>query len=861
MQPLRPAVAPGVAAVRLARPSPGSQVIERPSLWQRLESLVGQHRVTLVVAPAGYGKTTLLSTWAAHTDREVVWLNLIEPDRYPGHLARGLDAVLPVRDPGRPEADDAEGADGADRVLVIDDVHLAGEAAREALLPILEQPPPGLRIVLSGRATPPLGLARLLARGDLGRLTADDLSFTADEVDLVGRAVGHPISADRASRLRATTGGWPVAVRLALIASPASVVALRPPADGPTIPELPEYLIDNVLDNLAADLRSFVLAACTCDWLTGALASELAGVRNGAEQLERAVAAGLPLERRGSFRGEPVYRWHPVMAQAGREILLRRDPDECRRLNLVAARAIGALDTFAAASHALRGRDPAFAARLIQSQWLAALLRGDSDQLAELCGQLPTPWSQDPEILAVLAACRRNAGDAASALDLDRRAADGAAGLDAERRRSFDLTLALARLFVLDDAEALAAASTLALASLAAPNTIDGVLRACAMLLIGWTELRLRHARAALTVLAEATRLCRAEGLDDLAGRARANYGFALAFGGDFSGAEAVVAEADPSGSGGASWRRTDGAIEWFTVGWIRYWTGETAEAMEAFRKAVDQGGGLISYAELARCWLLDAAVDTGDPVVIARSELLLADIPDRTIQGLPWRVYRGVARAGVLVTRGKPEEAAGVLDAIITSEPVTPAAHAQAAEIYWRCARVDSARRQADLLPAELPGYLRISGLVVAALCERRSGASASAHALLEEALALGARQRLLRPFGRPDPELAELLAEHADRGTDHEQFLAEALARQQSVATRTPTTQLSGREREVLGWLQTTMTAGEIAAALHISQNTLKSHVKAIYRKLGVENRRDAARLARSQGFPPATPRGRVR
>lgn len=79
--------------------------------------------------------------------------------------------------------------------------------------------------------------------------------------------------------------------------------------------------------------------------------------------------------------------------------------------------------------------------------------------------------------------------------------------------------------------------------------------------------------------------------------------------------------------------------------------------------------------------------------------------------------------------------------------------------------------------------------------------------------------------------------------------------------MATRTPTTQLSGREREVLGWLQTTMTAGEIAAALHISQNTLKSHVKAIYRKLGVENRRDAARLARSQGFQPATPRGRVR
>lgn len=619
--------------------------------------------------------------------------------------------------------------------------------------------------------------------------------------------------------------------------------------DGPSIPELPEYLIESVLDNLPHDLRDFVLPACTCDWLTGELAGELAGVPNGSEQLERAVAAGLPLERRGSFKGDPVYRWHPVMAQAAREILRRRDPGRCRSLHLVAARTIGAMDTFTAAAHALRGRDPELAARLIRSHWLVALLRGDSEQLVELCGRLPSPWSEDPEILAVEAACRRNAGDVAGALELERRAVAGAHGVRA-RKLGIDLTLCLARLFVLDDPETLGAESTRALEQLSAPAAVDGVQRACALLLIGWTELRLRHARVAVRLLAEAVARCRAEGLDDLVSRARANFGFALAFIGDFRGAEAVVGETDEAGSQDATWRRTDGAIEWFTLGWMHYWRGETASAMDTLRKAVDQGGGLVSYAQLAQCWLVNAAVDSGQPAVVAGMVHMLDGIPNHTVQGLPWAVYRGVAEAGMLVLRGELEAAIGLLDAVMSSEPVIPAANAHAAELYWRCGAFDSARRQAALLDGEVPGYLRIGGLVVMALCDRRLGAGASAHTLLEEALALGEGQSLLRPFTRSDPALAQLLADHADLGTEHDEFLAAAIARQQSAAAWPTIEPLSPREIEVLGRLRTRMTTAEIAQELHISVNTLKSHVKAIYRKLGVDNRRDAVREARRRG-----------
>lgn len=220
--------------------------------------------------------------------------------------------------------------------------------------------------------------------------------------------------------------------------------------------------------------------------------------------------------------------------------------------------------------------------------------------------------------------------------------------------------------------------------------------------------------------------------------------------------------------------------------------------------------------------------------------------------------MYRAVAQAGILIGRGRPDDAADALDAVITSEPVTPAAHALAAELYWRCGRPDTARRLAEPLLEGVPAYLRVSVLVVLAQCTWRDGDKKSAHALLEEALALGDAQSLLRPFNRPDAELADLLAEHADAGTEHAHFLGRALARQRAASSREaasapiPGTRLSAREIEVLGLLQTRLTSAEIAQELFISPNTLKSHVKSIYRKLGVESRRDAIRVSRGTAHP---------
>lgn len=837
MSSVRAAVAPGVPAYLVTRPAPGRQDVDRIALRSRLSRAVSDHRVCVLLAPAGYGKTSVLTAWAGREERPVAWLSLTEPDHHPEHLARGLAAAVAELQ--------AAAADGSPRaVLVIDDIHLAGEVAAKAVLrPFVKDLPGGVHLVLAGRSDPGLGLPRLLAAGELTRLDAADLSFSAEEVREAGRVVGTELGQSEAAALQELTGGWPVAVRLALIAYVRTAAPFKPVATG-QIPHLPEYLFESVLAELPLGVSEFVVQACVCDWLTGTLANELLDRTDGAAVLEQVVAAGLPLERRESPGAEPVYRWHPLMAASGRALLQRRNPLRLRELEGRAARALASRDPVAAAGHALKGRDPELASALVRSFWLAAVLRGDSALVEELCGQLPAPDAEDPEILAIRAACLRNSGDADRAGHLDRRARDGVAP-DAEPK-TLDLTLSLARLFVIDSPAELAAESDRARGLLADIAGVGGPLRACALLLIGWTELRLRRSRTAIPLLREAASSCRAEGLDDLAARARANESFGLAFSGDFHAALDLLAAA-AHGEGPAGWHRVDGAIEWFTVGWIHFWTGDADAATDAFQHAADRGGGLVSYADLARCWLTDAAVDTRDPRRVEQSRAALDLVADATIQGLPWPVYKGVAQAGAALLSGRPDATVAILDEVITGDPQLPAANVLAAELYWLCGAHDRALALTALPLDELPSYLRAGPVVIDALAARRSGDRDQAHELIEAALTLCKPQGLVRPFLLHDPELTDLLADHPAWGTRYSELVTTCLARRSFGAGQTSGQVLTVREREILSHLATTMNTAEIAAALHITTNTLKTHLKSVYRKLGVANRRDAVAASR--------------
>jgi LuxR family maltose regulon positive regulatory protein len=137
-------------------------------------------------------------------------------------------------------------------------------------------------------------------------------------------------------------------------------------------------------------------------------------------------------------------------------------------------------------------------------------------------------------------------------------------------------------------------------------------------------------------------------------------------------------------------------------------------------------------------------------------------------------------------------------------------------------------------------PSYAQVATLLVRALVERQRGNFVLAHSALERGLDIVVAEGLRRSLDVGDPQVRALLAEHAAWGSRHEVFLAEVLA---APTVGTPTAaDLSRREKEILAYLRTTMSVADIAAKLHVSVNTVKTHQKSIYRKLGVSSRREA-------------------
>ena len=846
----RSAVGTDVPRHLVTRPALPAHAIDRPRLWALLSELVISHRVTTVVAPAGFGKTSALSGWADRWESPVGWLSLTQSDQHPERLRRALEAAAEKLTTEESLVDESMALDRAERdtwpVLVIDDLQFArGEDALGALRDFIGRTDLRARIVLSTRAEPNVGLARLLADGELARLGPGDLALTRTEVREAARTLGRELDDAGAERLRSLTGGWPVAVRLALISTdqetPVPLLAV-----GDAFPQLADYLVENVLSQLPDHLADFVLQACTCDWLTGQLAADLTNHRRATQHLEQAAATGLPLERISLPGRDPIYRWHPVMAQAGRALLLRRDPALARSLHRRAADLLRVADPYEAAAHALAAREPAMAARLLKTQWLAGVLRGDSELVNALCGRLPAPWSDDPEVLTIRALCLQNRGDSEAATRLARRAAVAATDLSPAERTTFEVTARLSRLFLADEEDELAAACDDVEAFLDRRVDLDGALHACAVLLVGWSRLRLRHGPDAARLLEEATTRCRAEGLDDLADRARTNRAFMLAYSGDFAGARQMFSVGHAPRE--ATWRRDDGAVESFAKGWMWFWSGDHVEAFGAFRDAIAAGGAITSVAPLARLWLVHTVLARRDAADLEGAERLLAEVPDTTIQGLPWGVYKLGAQAGIAAFRGDVPGALSLLEEMSAARAFIPAARVLAAELFWTSGRSAEARAQVEPLLTGTPDYIRIGAMVLTALCRHREGDSVAAHALLEESLGLGAALGVRRPFQRFDPHLTEFLSAHAALGTRHEGFLASLIAEHQ--ARSGDDQSLSAREREIVGYLATTLSAAEIREALFISQNTLKTHLKSIYRKLGVDNRRDAVRAA--QGPP---------
>src|SRR5205823_982598 len=301
--------------------------LPRPRLAERLDEAT-RRGLVLVCAPAGYGKTSLLASWARHCKEPVAWLSLDasdnDPARFWRHAVAALDAVCPgigervgpLLGPPVPQSFEglvtalinelAARPDPSDVPLVLDDYHLVGSQPVHASLGfLLDHLPPGLHPVLASRADPPLGLARLRARGQLTELRDAELRFTADEAAAFLReTAGADLPDTAVAALTARTEGWAAGLQLAALS-----IRGQPDVDRFVAAFtgshrfVLDYLTEEVLEHQPEPLRAFLLETSVLQRLSGPLCDAVTA-RTGSqallEQVERAGLALLPAELAGS---------------------------------------------------------------------------------------------------------------------------------------------------------------------------------------------------------------------------------------------------------------------------------------------------------------------------------------------------------------------------------------------------------------------------------------------------------------------------------------------------------------------------------------------------------------------------------
>jgi LuxR family transcriptional regulator, maltose regulon positive regulatory protein len=381
-----------VRRAKLLRPWLPADVLSRPRLLRRLNDALDRP-LTLVVAPAGYGKSTALAQWTSGLRLPVAWLTLDADDnhlpRFLAHLIAALQSVVPaagrltgsmVRLPRLPEAAQigAQLADdlvdlSAPLVLVLDDYQvITGADVHDIVRALVAYPPPCLRLVISSRSPPPLDVARLRARGQVFEVRAADLSFDKDETRrLFAMSSVRPVARPVVTQVHDRTEGWIAALHLTLQAlrdhgDPAAL--LDDVTSAPRRP-LVEHLVEEMLAGRSRDEYDFLLKTSVTEMVSAPLAAALLADTTdaGSRALFDALAgAEFFLAPHRSDGG--LCRYHPLVRQVLRlRLQQERGDEQVAQLHLRASAWFageGMIEE--AVHHALAGGDVDGAARIIE---------------------------------------------------------------------------------------------------------------------------------------------------------------------------------------------------------------------------------------------------------------------------------------------------------------------------------------------------------------------------------------------------------------------------------------------------------------------------------------------------------------
>jgi LuxR family maltose regulon positive regulatory protein len=446
---------------KLAVPSARSPLVPRPRLSERLEEGLGPQLI-LVSAPAGFGKSTLLGTWASEVSgsgRSMAWYSPDSGDNDPAQFWRYFFTAIDLLQPGSgrtalallgsPQVPSIETilttllnelVDlSTDAVLVVDDYHLIeSQTIHEVLTFLIDHLPPRMHLVIATRMDPPLPLPRLRARGEMTELRAADLRFTPEEAaTFLNRVMGLELSAEDTAELEGRTEGWIAGLQMAALAmrDHADVSGFIAAFTGSNR-HVVDYLAEEVLARQPEELRTFLLKTSVLDRMCAPLCNAVTGHADGQTTLERLEHANLfviPLDDERHW-----YRYHHLFADV---LSQRLQQTQARLVPELHKRACGWFERQGlvgeAINHALAAQDWERAVRLIESNGVTIVLGRQIQTMLGWIDRVPEELARERPALCTIRAL---------ALVLRNRPDDAEASLrEAERYLGADPTTDQAR--------------------------------------------------------------------------------------------------------------------------------------------------------------------------------------------------------------------------------------------------------------------------------------------------------------------------------------------------------------------------------------------------------------------------------
>jgi LuxR family maltose regulon positive regulatory protein len=887
-------------------------LVARSRLSDRL-SRGGESALTLVSAPAGFGKTTLLTEWLAAQPAEghsAAWLSLDprdnDPELFWTYLIAALQTVAP--EVGASALSLLQGSPATieevlatllndlpvisnDVVVVLDDYHvIEAHEVHEGMVFLLEHLPPRVRLVIASRADPPLPLARLRARGELVEIRAADLRFTPDEAAAyLNDMMGLELTAPDVAALEARTEGWIAALQLAALSMQgrddvAGFIAGFSGDDRYIV----DYLVGEVLQRQPEPVRTFLLETSILGRLTGSLCNAVTGQVDGRAMLEALDRGNLflvPLDDRRLW-----YRYHHLFADVLRARLMDEHPTLVSELHRRAS------DWYEqngerpeAFRHAMAGGDFERAADLVELAIPAmsqarqeATMRGWLDALPEEVFAVRPVLSIG--YVGVLMQSGEVGGVDARLRDAERWLDTIAAGRDGPDAPKTDMVVVDEAL--LDRLPAQIAVYRAALARTA--GDVEGTITYAqrAFDLLGADDHLGRGGAAGLLALAQWTgghldaahrSWSDAKASLEMAGHFADTLGCALALA-DIAIAKGRLREAMATYERGLDVATGSGAVVLrgaadMHVGMSELFRerNDLDAAMHHLETSRELGEhlGLPQNAHRSRVAMARILQTQGDLVgalvLLDEAERLYASdfFPDvRPVAALRARVWVAQGEIGAAFdwARERHLSVDDDLSYLREFEHITLARALLAqptAEGADRSGR-EAATLLARLLAAAEDGQRNgtaIEILVLQALAHQAQTDMPAALASLEQALTRAEPEGYTRVFLDEGPPMTALLRAAAKRGVAPDS-VGRLVAGDGQTKHRAPARgglvdPLSSRELDVLRLLRTDLNGPDIARELMVSLNTMRTHTKTIYSKLGVNDRRAAVRRADELGL----------